>query len=545
MKTLLILFFTCLSYCGIAQNEIRKEYLVAYGQVWGFLKYFHPEPSKLNWDNVLLNDYENLVKCNTDEAFNELISSVIEQCGDYVFKKRVIPDSMKFTMSYHWIENGLFNSENSSYLSQLLVNKPKFKNKYIVNAAAGNPKVKNEINYENYKSESSIHYLAITRYWNLINYYYPYRDIIPKNWNQVYEDNLFSFIEAKNYEEYYFAIRKLTTELRDGHGFILAENDPLDQYRYAPFELRRFSDGYFIDVVLQDSLKSIDLKRKDRLVSINGIPIEERIEGLRTLVPTSNDYYLSHATYYLQITNQDSITITIERNETILTKTYSSLDKKAMQSRYPSRKSDNESTPYAFLKDSISGESYCYLNLGSLQLSDIKNKFKRKLLRTENVIIDVRNYPNSTLIKLSKTLIKGKRKFAKFKEMNIDYPGSYNWTKSQTIGNKKKGYDGNIYVLVDYITMSQAEYTVMALQQHPYTVVVGGQTAGADGNISKITLPFGVESFFSGLGVFYPDGKPTQQIGIKRDYEVIQNSFYLNGRDVILEKALELMRKEE
>lgn len=545
MKTLLILFFTCLSYCGIAQNEIRKEYLVAYGQVWGFLKYFHPEPSKQNWDNVLLNDYENLVKCDTDEAFNELISSVIEQCGDYILKKRAIPDSMKFNMSYHWIEKGLFNSENSSYLSQLLVNKPKFKNKYIVNAAAGNPKVKNEINYENYKSESSIHYLAITRYWNLINYYYPYRDIIPKNWNQVYEDNLFNFIEAKSYEEYYFAIRKLTTELRDGHGFILAKNDPLDQYRYAPFELSLFSDGYFIDVVLQDSLKSIDLKRRDRLVSINGIPIEERIEGLRTLVPTSNDYYLSHATYYLQITNQDSITINIERNGSILTKTYPSLDKKAMQSRYSSNKSDNESTPYAFLKDSISGESYCYLNLGSLQRSDIKNKFKRKLLRTENVIIDVRNYPNSTLIKLSNTLIKGKRKFAKFKEMNVDYPGSYNWTKSQTIGNKKKGYDGNIYVLVDYITMSQAEYTVMALQQHPNTVVVGGQTAGADGNISKIPLPFGVESFFSGLGVFYPDGKPTQQIGIKRDHEVVQNSYYLNGRDVILEKALDLMRKQE
>lgn len=92
--------------------------------------------------------------------------------------------------------------------------------------------------------------------------------------------------------------------------------------------------------------------------------------------------------------------------------------------------------------------------------------------------------------------------------------------------------------------MSQAEYTVMALQQHPNTIVIGGQTAGADGNISEIPLPFGIKSVFSGLSVFYPNRTPTQQVGVQRDYQIVQNISYIEEhRDLILEKALELIRQ--
>ena len=66
---------------------------------------------------------------------------------------------------------------------------------------------------------------------------------------------------------------------------------------------------------------------------------------------------------------------------------------------------------------------------------------------TDYLIIDSRNYPNWTLIKLSKLLINGRTKFAKFINMDLDYPGSFKWTESQTIGNKMKGYYTNEAVL--------------------------------------------------------------------------------------------------
>jgi len=41
-------------------------------------------------------------------------------------------------------------------------------------------------------------------------------------------------------------------------------------------------------------------------------------------------------------------------------------------------------------------------------------------------------------------------------------------------------------ILVDERTQSQAEYTTMALRTAPGAIVMGSQTAGADGNVSLI-----------------------------------------------------------
>ena len=62
-------------------------------------------------------------------------------------------------------------------------------------------------------------------------------------------------------------------------------------------------------------------------------------------------------------------------------------------------------------------------------------------------------------------------------------------------------------MLVDESTMSRAEYFTMALQSVPGAIVVGSQTAGADGNVSSIALPGGITAHFSGVAVRYPDGR--------------------------------------
>ncbi len=73
--------------------------------------------------------------------------------------------------------------------------------------------------------------------------------------------------------------------------------------------------------------------------------------------------------------------------------------------------------------------------------------------------------------------------------------------------------------------------------------MVGSQTAGADGNVSLIRLPGGITTYFSGLGVFYPDGKPTQRVGIVPDVVVTPTIKGLReGRDEVLEAALAILQ---
>lgn len=545
MKILIIIFITCFSLTSIGQSETQRDYLVCYGQIWGFLKYFHPEPSNQDWDKTLLEDFDKIKNCSSDSEFNLIISTLINDCGSFTPKNRIISDSLTFEESYEWLESRLISDENKKTLFHLLQKKPNFKNKFIIEAAVGNPKIINEIEYGSYSCSPSVQFLALTRYWNIINYFCPNRDIIPRDWTTVYKDHVSNFINATSYEDYYFAVSRITSEIRDGHGFIKTDNNPMNDYKFAPFYCVNVSNGYYITIVWQDSLDSFNLKRMDRIISIDGISVEEKIKQIGTIISTSNDYDLSKSTHYLRLFDTDSVSITVEREGVLIREVVPTIDKETLMKRYtPNKSIITPQRPYRFLTDSISGKHYCFIDMGKLKRSDITREFKRNLYKTEQIIIDSRNYPNWTLIELTKVLIKGKRKFAHFKKMNFDYPGSFEWTQSQTIGNKRKGYDGDVYVLVDYHTMSQAEYTVMALQQHPNTFVIGGQTAGADGNISEIPLPFGIKSVFSGLGVFYPDKTPTQQVGVQRDYQIVQDKSYIEvQKDLILEKALELIRQ--
>jgi C-terminal processing protease CtpA/Prc len=100
-------------------------------------------------------------------------------------------------------------------------------------------------------------------------------------------------------------------------------------------------------------------------------------------------------------------------------------------------------------------------------------------------------------------------------------------------------YAGKVVILVDEVSLSQAEYTAMAFRAAPHATVVGSTTAGADGNVSDFALPGGLRTMISGIGVFYPDKKPTQQIGIVPDKVVYPTIEGLrNGRDEVLEYGI-------
>lgn len=96
---------------------------------------------------------------------------------------------------------------------------------------------------------------------------------------------------------------------------------------------------------------------------------------------------------------------------------------------------------------------------------------------------------------------------------------------------------------MDEVTQSQAEYTTMAFRSVPGTIVVGSTTAGADGNVSKIPLPGDLTTMISGIGVFYPDKRPTQRVGIIPDVVVEPTIASIReGEDLVLDEAMHLLR---
>ena len=82
----------------------------------------------------------------------------------------------------------------------------------------------------------------------------------------------------------------------------------------------------------------------------------------------------------------------------------------------------------------------------------------------------------------------------------------------------------------------------MILQGVTNTTIVGSQSAGADGDIATFTYPGGYQTWFSGHGIYYPDGRETQRIGIIPDIKVTQTIDGIRkGKDEILERAIQFI----
>ena len=62
----------------------------------------------------------------------------------------------------------------------------------------------------------------------------------------------------------------------------------------------------------------------------------------------------------------------------------------------------------------------------------------------------------------------------------------------------------------------------MGLQVAPNATIIGSQTSGADGANAQFRIIKGFQTSFTCYGVFYPNKKETQRIGIVPDIEVKQ-----------------------
>ncbi len=186
-----------------------------------------------------------------------------------------------------------------------------------------------------------------------------------------------------------------------------------------------------------------------------------------------------------------------------------------------------------------------YINLGTIKSEDIP-VIKREFMNTKGIIIDIRNYPPSyAAYMLGSFFVSENTPIAILTVGNSDNPGEFTLGLDDIIPKLENSYQGKLVVIVNEEIQSQAEFTAMALRAGFNTTIIGSQTAGTDGNISKIDLPGGLITFISGNGVYYPDGRETQRIGIVPDIEVKPTIKGIReGRDELLEKAIEIIRQE-
>jgi C-terminal processing protease CtpA/Prc len=171
------------------------------------------------------------------------------------------------------------------------------------------------------------------------------------------------------------------------------------------------------------------------------------------------------------------------------------------------------------------------------------------IMDTRGLIIDQRKITASSTniaLALSDYLFPRKTAFVKITRGSINNPGTFSFDGQNTIGLKNaNSYKGKVIILINEYTQSSMEYGTMALSAIPHAIVIGSNSAGANGNVSRFSLPGGINTQISGIGIYYPDGRETQRFGITPDIEVKPTIEGIRlGKDEVLEKAIEIINKK-
>ena len=531
---------------SIELNDQKIEDLKTLGLVWGFLKYYHPNiaSGNYNWDFELFRILPQIIKSKNTTERDEVLTSWIKHLGQYDLteKEKKEKDAIKIKPDLDWITNSNLSNNLISELTNIKNAKRTGANYYIgLQKGVGNPDFKNEATYSEMKyPDAGFRLLSLYRYWNIIQYYFPYKNLIEEDWKIILSQFIPKFVNTENEIEYKLAVLELIARVHDTHANIWGRDIALTNYwgvNYAPIEITFVENKAIVTDYFDEKLgQETGLIIGDNITMINNELVTDIIKEKLKYTPASNyPTQLRDLAKKLLRTNDTTLNIEFVRNGELQIKIIKTFTTKEINIY---KKYQNKDTCFKFINEEIA-----YLYLGSIKSIYLPEIFE-KIENTKGLIIDLRCYPSDFVVfSLGKYLMPKRTEFVKFSKGSIEKSGQFTFTKSLEVGEKNKDYyKGKVVILINETTQSQAEYATMAFRVTPKAIVIGSTTAGADGNVSGFYLPGNIRTMISGIGVYYPDGTETQRVGIIPDIEIKPTIEGIkNNKDELLEKAIELM----
>jgi C-terminal processing protease CtpA/Prc len=527
---------------GIVLSELSKtqiENLVTLGKVWGFLKYHHPAiaAGQHHWDYDLFRVLPQVLAATDRAAANAVLRQWIAALGPVGACAKCAslnPADLYMKPDVAWIadEKALGVGLNPGLRDDLQrIFRNRVSNMFYVSLApgVGNPVFDHEPAYPGIKiPDAGFQILALLRFWNIVEYWYPNRDIVGENWDSVLAEFLPRIALAKTADSYQLELMSLIAQVHDTHANLWSSLPvrPPQGNCQLPVDVRFVENS----AVVSGAGPAAGLKMGDVILDLDGTPVSQLVEQWRPYYADSNDAArLRDIGRSMTRGDCGPAKLRVRRGDQTLTLTPTRLPLDSVESTH-----DRPGEAFQELSNEV-----VYLKLSSAKAA-FAARDVQFANRTKGFIIDIRNYPSEFMVfALGSLLVEKPTEFVRFTTGDLSNPGAFHWTEPISLTPQRPHYPGKIVILVDEVSQSQAEYTAMAFRSAPGAIVVGSTTAGADGNVSEIPLPGGLRTMISGIGVFYPDKRPTQRIGIIPNIEVKPTIAGIRaGRDEVLEEAV-------
>jgi hypothetical protein len=543
----------------VVLNPENTRSLYHLGKVWGFIKYFHPAitEEKKDWDTELINFLPGYLSAGSQLDRNDSLLNWIARLGD--IPPVAAPDyqtleAPKLLPDFSWISEQELGPALTKKLQTVLAHRQQGDQRYIKffrTEGLNIPVFQNEKRFPAAEwSKPAVRLLALFRFWNAMEYWYPYKYNLPVSWDRILSTGINEFLQAGSPEAYNLAIMRLVTALHDGHGFVTSAvaNNMMGAY-YLPVRFKYVQGQVIVSSISKDSVAAAaGLAVGDIVESIDGRSIKEILEEKLLITPGSTRAY---QLYF--------ICVNLNRSTSPTTILGIRKKKKRLVITVPNELNKGRVDPYvpafALQKDSslsILDKGILYLNMGKLTMNEDSARLVQLLERSSALIIDARQNaiedpkrPNVIGL-LEEWICEGKQPYV-FSTGQPEYAGAFLLAKDSAPPFKPHParYNKPVLILINEEAISVGEFMSMLFSQAPGAILMGSATAGADGPSSYFQLPGDIYAGFTGTGIYWKDGSETQRAGIRPDVEVLPTiKGFRQNRDELVEKAVRYLTRK-
>lgn len=549
--TCLLIVVLLLGNSVIAQIQFNQHQFITLTRTYGVIKYYNNQKDDSYLDNYAIEVLSKLEDPKySAEEFNMDLQEILSESLDELKSNTETGNPVaqfegtdhKQIINFSWIdENETLSGLNKKSLKRLINIHENVKNKNIRKKQIY---FHEEHNISESANQKDQYLLGLIKYWNVIEYFFPYKPIMDEDWCEVFYDAIPGFPSIESESDYLLTLKKLTAKLCDSHAYVNDERINDTNVFKLPFSIEIVQNQLVVKSI-NDSLSNIyNIKTGDIIQEIDGKDYKQLWSDFTEVnsysTPQAGRDHLKVFLFH-QFNYNDSVVHICMKNE-VNAKTIKMI---SLQDFIALRQKSTTSPSYKLVNDRTG-----YLRFPDMEYFEL-GKALRKIKKTEYLILDFRghNYGFSSLRLLN---FVGNRNIpiAKFYQPNLSNPGIFNdpkQVKLKILPKLRSTYKGKIIVLIDEKPVSAMESLLMAIKaRRPEAVFIGSPTQGTDGQMSMMKLPGDAEVWFTGVGDWqYPDGSQFQRIGIHPDIHVDRTiESIINNQDMILNRAIDYIKND-
>jgi len=363
--------------------------------------------------------------------------------------------------------------------------------------------------------------------WNVFQHFYPYFDVVSVDWDAVLTEGLRRALVPQSYGSFQRDLEWLVARLEDGHGSVTGPA-PAPAGR-LPASFERIEGQVVVVAAAQGS----GLQRGDVVTHLDGVAAESLLEREAERFSGSVQWREFRALGEVgRGVPGEPVRVEIRRQGEAETAQVTRLRTPPPQDPRPD--------PITELEPGI---FYVDLDRVSMETFDAR---VHELAEADGVVFDLRGYPNGNHLILphlsDETLHSAFWRIPLLVRPDFQEPVDYQESR-WSLAPRAPRIDARTAFITDGRAISYAESVMGIVAHYGLGDIVGGPTAGANGNVNPFTLPGGSRIGWTGMRVENHDRTLLHNRGIPPTHPVERTiAGVRDGRDELLEAALARVR---